>query len=137
MHDRTDSPEFDAAAPGADGQVEDWRREIQQKLLARSAEDWESIFVAEGVPASTVNIAEAMSDDEQVRAMGMMTPLTHPITGPQQVVGPLARMSVTPVVASRPAPALGEHSAAVLRECGLSDAEVAALLASGIVTQFN
>jgi len=137
MHDETDSPDFDAAAPGADDQVEGWRREIQAKLMARTAEEWETLFVAEGVPASTVNIAEEMSDDEQVLAMGMMTPLVHPVTGPQRVVSPLARMSVTPVVARRPAPALGEHSEEVLLECGLSADEVAALLASGAVTQYR
>ncbi len=135
MHDDTDSPDFDAAAPGADDLVEGWRAEIQGKLMARPAEEWESTFVEAGVPASTVHLAEEMSDDEQVRAMGMMTPLEHPVTGPQRVVSPLARMSVTPVVATRPAPALGQHSAEVLRECGLADAEVAALVAAGVVTQ--
>ncbi len=137
MRDATDSPEFDAAAPGADEQVEAWRREIQQKLMARGADEWEQILVTEGVPASTVKIAEEMSDDEQVLAMGMMTPLVHPVTGPQRVVSPLARMSVTPVVARRPAPALGEHSCEVLAECGLSEAEVAALLSAGVVTQHS
>jgi len=137
MHDATDSPDFDAAAPGADEQVEAWRREIQQKLMVRSAEEWEQVFVAEGVPASTVKLAEELSDDEQVLAMEMMTPLVHPVTGPQRVVSPLARMSVTPAVASRPAPALGEHSCEVLAECGLTEAEVAALLSAGVVTQHS
>lgn len=135
VRDDTDSPDFDAHAPGADDLVEGWRAEIQQKLMARTAEEWEARLIAEGVPASTVHLAEEMSDDEQVLAMGMMTPLVHPVTGPQRVVGPLARFSATPAVASRPAPALGEHSEEVLRECGYSEAEVGALLEAGIVTR--
>jgi crotonobetainyl-CoA:carnitine CoA-transferase CaiB-like acyl-CoA transferase len=134
MHDDTDSPDFDAAAPGADDLVEDWRAEIQAKLMERTAEEWEEVFVEHGVPASTVHLAEEMSDDLQVLAMGMMTPLVHPVTGPQRVVGPLARMSETPAVASRPAPALAEHSAEVLLECGFSAAEVETLCAAGVVT---
>ena len=137
MHDETDSPDFDASAPGADEQVEAWRAEIQQKLMERTADEWEAVFLEEGVPASTVNLAEEMSDDEQVLAMGMMTPLVHAVTGPQRVVGPLARMSATPAEARRPAPALGEHSREVLIECGLTDAEVDGLVEGGVVTSWH
>ena len=137
MHDETDSPDFDAGAPGADEQVEAWRAEIQQKLMGRTADEWEAVFLEEGVPASTVNLAEEMSDDEQVLAMGMMTPLVHAVTGPQRVVGPLARMSATPAEARRPAPALGEHSREVLIECGLTDAEVDGLVEGGVVTSWH
>ena len=135
MTDETDSPDFDAAAPDADDRVEAWRREIQQKLMEKPADEWETLFVEAGVPASTVKFPEEMSDDLQVLAMGMMTPLVHPVTGPQRVVSPLARFSETPAVAQRPAPALGEHSIEVLRECGFADAEVDALLAAGTVTR--
>ncbi|MPZ98671.1 MAG: hypothetical protein GEU80_04880 [Dehalococcoidia bacterium] len=137
IHDDTDSPEFDAAAPDADARVEGWRAEIQAKLMARSAEEWEAVFVQEGVPASTVHLAEEMSDDVQVLAEGMMTPLVHPVTGPQRVVSPLVRMSATPVVAARPAPTLGQHTDEVLRECGLTDDEVAALVEAGVVTRWE
>lgn len=137
IHDDTDSLDFDASAPGADALVEGWRDEVQQKLMARSAEAWEAIFVEAGVPASTVHLAEEMSDDVQVLAEGMMTPLVHPVTGPQRVVSPLVRMSATPVAAARPAPALGQHSEEVLRECGLADDEIAALLDAGIVTRWE
>ena len=137
IDDETDSPDFDAAAPDSDARVEAWKAEIQARLMTREAEAWEATFVEAGVPASTVKLAEEMSDDEQVLAMGMMTSLVHPVTGPQRVVSPLARMSVTPVVAQRPAPALGEHSREVLLECGLSEGEMDALLSAGVVTQFS
>jgi len=134
LRDETDSPDFDAAALDSDARVEAWKAEIQAKLMARTAAEWESIFVEAGVPASTVQFAEEMSDDDQVVAMGMMTPLEHSVTGAQRVVSPLARMSVTPVAARMPAPALGEHSAAVLAECGLSEEEIAELVAGRVVS---
>ncbi len=134
MHDSTDDPSFDAAAPDSDARVEAWKAEIQERLMARTAAEWEALFVQAGVPASTVQFAEEMSDDEQVEAMGMMWPLEHPITGPQRVVGPLARMSVTPTGARLPAPPLGAHSREVLLECGFSAEEVAALEADAAIS---
>lgn len=135
MDDATDDPEFDAAAPDSDARVEAWKVQIQERLMARTAVEWETLFVQAGVPCSTVNFAEEMSDDEQVQAMAMMSPLTHPVTGPQHVVGPIARMSVTPTAARLPAPSLGAHSEEVLLECGYASDEVDALVAAGAVSR--
>lgn len=135
LYDSTDDPSFDAAAPDSDARVETWKAQIQTLLMERTAAEWEAIFVEAGVPASTVNFAEEMSDDEQVAAMGMMVPISHPITGPQRVVGPLARMSVTPTAARLPAPPLGAHSEEVLRECGFEPDEVEALVAAGAISR--
>jgi alpha-methylacyl-CoA racemase len=46
--------------------------------------------------------------------------------------GPAPRFDRTPARHPRRAPTLGEHTAAVLREAGLADAEVAALRAAGV-----
>jgi crotonobetainyl-CoA:carnitine CoA-transferase CaiB-like acyl-CoA transferase len=49
-------------------------------------------------------------------------------------LGVPVKLSRTPGDAARmPAPALGEHTEAVLRDAGLSEAEISALLASGAV----
>ncbi|MGH2633313.1 MAG: hypothetical protein ACRDG3_07870, partial [Tepidiformaceae bacterium] len=70
-----------------------------------------------------------------VAAMGMMTDLVHPITGPQRVVSPIVRMSATPTVVARPAPVLAQHSREVLLGAGLSDDEITSLLQHGIISQ--
>jgi crotonobetainyl-CoA:carnitine CoA-transferase CaiB-like acyl-CoA transferase len=134
IDDRTDDPDFDAAAPGNHERVEAWRAEIQERLRARTAEQWVEAMTAVGVPASVVHFPEEMSDDPQVEAMGMMAPLTHAVTGPQRVVGPVARFDVTASAASLPAPSLGADSRAVLREAGFSDAEVDALRDAGVIS---
>ena len=54
-----------------------------------------------------------MSEDPQVVALNIMQDLTHPITGPQKVVGPVATMSETPTVVQSHAPVLGADSAEV------------------------
>jgi formyl-CoA transferase len=133
FHDPTDSPEFNAADPENRRLIEEWRQEIQDRLMTREAEDWVALFLAAGVPASVVNQPEDMADDPQVIAAGMTTQMEHPITGPQTVVSPMIRMSVTPTAAQRPSPPLGAHTREVLLECGLSANEVGDLVTRRVV----
>lgn len=134
LDDPTDSPGFNAADPESRRLIEDWRERIQRRLLERPADEWVALFLEAGVPASVVNQPEDMADDPQVIAAGMMTELEHEATGPQRVVSPLVRMSATPTAARLPAPPLARHTREVLTECGLSGAEVDALVATGVVT---
>ena len=134
IDDPTDSPDFDAAAPGSRELIENWHETIQGKLMERDAEEWAALFLEAGVPASVVNQPEDLADDPHVIAAGMITGLEHALTGPQRVVSPLVAMSLTPTAASGPAPQLSADSREVLLECGLSEWEVDELVAAGVVT---
>lgn len=134
IDDPTDSPGFNAADPDSRRLIEVWRERIQERLLERPADEWVALFLDAGVPASVVNQPEDMADDPHVVAAGMMTALEHELTGPQRVVSPLVRMSATPTAARLPAPTLARHTREVLRECGLTEREVDALVAAGVVT---
>ncbi len=72
-------------------------------------------------------------DDPQVRAMGYFRTVEHPTEGPFETMGPPFVLSKFEMAANRPAPALGADSRAVLREAGLTDAEIRAALATGDV----
>lgn len=133
IHDPTDDRGFNAAAPGSKELIEEWRAKIQERLMQRTAAEWVEAFLEAGVPASVVQFAEELADDPQVVATGMMTELEHEMTGPQRVVAPIVRMSVTAPQARLPAPTLGGHSAEVLREAGFGEAEIAALMETGVV----
>jgi crotonobetainyl-CoA:carnitine CoA-transferase CaiB-like acyl-CoA transferase len=133
MADETDDPNFDAATPENRARVEEWRLEIQDRLRERTALEWVATFTEAGVPASVVQFPEEMSDDPQVEAMGMITDLEHPVTGPQRVVGPIVRMSATPTAAVLPAPPLGWHSREVLTEAGFDAGEITRLIEGRII----
>jgi len=124
FYDETDSPDFDASIEENEVKVTNWKKELQTIFMGKEASDWEELLSAVGVPVSVVHFAEEMSTDPQVIAMGMMSDLEHEVTGPQQVVGPIVQMSVTPTEARLPAPKLGSHSESVLFEAGFTESEI-------------
>ncbi len=132
-HDLTDDEGFDPFDPENSERLEQWERETVEVFRTRTVAEWMEAFQAGGVPVAPVQMPEELSDDPQVQAMGMMVDFDHEITGPQQVVGPIARMSETPTRAVRPSPPLGVHTHEVLVESGLSDAEIEALRESGAI----
>ncbi len=131
--DKTDDEAFDPRDPTMPAAVAGWKRLIAERVRQHPTSYWMERFIAAGVPASPVQFPEELSDDPQVIAQGLMAHLDHPITGPQQVVGPVMSMSVTPTRARRPSPVLGVDTDDVLRECGLDEAEIKRLHAIGAV----
>ena len=129
----SDDADFNAADPQSIAGSVEWKARIDVTMLTRTSAQWVAALDAAGVPATVVHFPEQMADDPQVQAMGMFAELEHEITGKQRLVGPLLRMSKTPPVALLPAPTLGGHSDEVLREGGVSEAEIAELRAAGVV----
>jgi formyl-CoA transferase len=82
-----------------------------------------------GVPCGRVrSIAEALGDP-QVQARQMLVIQPHPTLGLVQSIGNPMTLSTSPPVYRRPPPALGEHTAEVLRELGYADHAVARMSA--------
>lgn len=90
---------------------------------------------AAGVAASAVATGQDLVEaDEQLAARGFYQMLDHPVAGPVPHEGIVARLSATPGALTAPAPLLGQHTAAVLRELlGLDDERLAALAAAGAI----
>jgi crotonobetainyl-CoA:carnitine CoA-transferase CaiB-like acyl-CoA transferase len=63
----------------------------------------------------------------------MVQELMHPQAGRVKGLGNPVKMSVTPPVLGKAAPALGEDTDAILRELGLADGEIAALRDARVV----
>ena len=130
--DRAESPDFDASDPASIAYGDRRKAHIAQQLRTRTTYEWFEAFRAAGVPVAPVQLPEEMADDPQVVANGFMTPLVHPITGPQQVASPVVTLSATPTAVRKPSPTLGEDTTALLAEAGFTPAEIAALRASDV-----
>lgn len=85
------------------------------------------------VPCSPVHTLDQVLADEQVRAIGALTPVEHPSVRDFQVVNlPMTFEGAYPSAPTAP-PALGADSADVLTEIGLAPNQVTELAESGVV----
>ncbi|HLU58635.1 MAG TPA: CoA transferase [Pseudonocardia sp.] len=115
------------------------REEIEARVAAFvAAHDLEPLLerlVAHGVAAGPVNSAADVCADPHIRARGSVVELTDDRTGRSHLVqAPAGRFSGFEGAITRPAPALGEHTAEVLRELvGLSEAKIDDLRRRGVV----
>ena len=105
---------------------------IQDVLKTRTTEEWLERLEAEQVPCAPVLTRDQVIAHPQIAASGILLESDHPTAGRLRQTRTAARFA-TPTVVRRGAPRLGEHSAEVLAELGLSAAEIADLRQQGVV----
>ncbi len=96
-------------------------------LLTRTSAEWLDRLEAEDVPCAPVLTRTEAIVHPQVAANGIVIETEHHLAGRLRQARPAARFSKTPTSVRRGGPAVGEHTAEVLAEAGLSDDEIAAL----------
>jgi len=99
----------------------------------RTVGEWMAILEAAGVLCAPVNRYTDLLKDPQVAASGMLVEQEHPRTGRFTTLATPARFGGTPATIRLAPPALGEHTDAVLRETGITDAELAGLRERGVL----
>jgi crotonobetainyl-CoA:carnitine CoA-transferase CaiB-like acyl-CoA transferase len=103
---------------------------LDETLTGRSTDVWLARFAGQ-VPAAPVNdIAQAL-DNPFVTENDRLQTLIHPSAGEYRLVAPPVRSGETPP--SRPAPALGEHTDALLTELGYDAERLRTLRSSGVI----
>jgi crotonobetainyl-CoA:carnitine CoA-transferase CaiB-like acyl-CoA transferase len=113
--------------------LEDLVREMNAVLFTRTRAEWMELFDAAGIPVGPVHsIGEALTNP-QTLARGMVVETDHTAAGPNRSIGCPVHFSDTPAAVTRPAPMLGEHTRAVLREHGYSEAEIDGFISDGVV----
>ncbi|HKU38496.1 MAG TPA: CaiB/BaiF CoA-transferase family protein [Polyangiales bacterium] len=106
---------------------------IEERLLQHPNAYWIERLEAAGIPCGPVSYRPNLYDDPQVQALDMMWHLPNSELGKYKSPGHPIRFSKSPAAPSSGAPALGEHTDALLREMGHTPEQIAALRASGVV----
>jgi alpha-methylacyl-CoA racemase len=130
--ERPDLLEHQFAPPGSDGHAA-----VAEVFAGRTRAEWAAFNDAHDCCIEPVLDLDQALASELVRAREMVVEVEQPELGPVRLLGHPIKLSRTPADPTRPAPALGEHTEQVLRETGLSDDQIAALLESGAVGGLN
>jgi crotonobetainyl-CoA:carnitine CoA-transferase CaiB-like acyl-CoA transferase len=92
-----------------------------------------ALLDAVDVPAAKVQRIDEVLADPQIQARGMVVEQHHPVLGTIKLPNLPFRFSGCDTTITQVAPDLGQHSAQVARSLGFSDADIAALLADGVL----
>jgi crotonobetainyl-CoA:carnitine CoA-transferase CaiB-like acyl-CoA transferase len=130
--DLQDDPRF-ATNPDRVTRYEELRAILGPILAARGADEWIAVLEKAGVPCGRVrSVAEAL-ENPQVAARGLLLELEHPTLGRGRYVGSPIHLDGAGRGSLRPPPLLGQHTAEVLAELGLSPPEIESLRQAGTV----
>jgi alpha-methylacyl-CoA racemase len=104
------------------------KEELSRIFAARTQAYWVEKFCGEDCCVTPVLALEESFEDPQIRARGMVVR-----DGETLQFAPPLKISDYEFAVERPAPGAGEHSGEILREAGYDDADIARLVAAGVV----
>ncbi len=118
--------EFQFDKPGGEG----WAK-VAAVFRERSREQWKDFNDEHDCCIEPILELDEALESELVRERGMVVEFEQPGLGKVRQIGSPVKLSGTPALDPRPAPAIGADTADVLSEAGFSQAEVEALIESG------
>jgi crotonobetainyl-CoA:carnitine CoA-transferase CaiB-like acyl-CoA transferase len=124
--DREDLIPHQFDAPGSDA-----HQQAQEIFRSRTRAEWKAFNDEHDCCIEPILDMDEVLESDQVRERGMVVSYEQPQLGEVRQLGFPIKMSRTPAEVHRHAPALGEHTAEVLGEAGMSEEQVAALISSG------
>jgi len=111
--------------------IDDTYKETGRTMLTKTTQEWMDIFGSTSVPTIAVNTLEDLVHDEHLNAVGFWKTVEHPTEGKLRTPAFPINFSETPAGIRRHAPRLGEHSVEILREAGLDEAVISAMIEDG------
>jgi crotonobetainyl-CoA:carnitine CoA-transferase CaiB-like acyl-CoA transferase len=108
---------------------------IDEFLPQKTSQEWLTIFEAADVPCGPVNTFDEALRDPQLLQNQTFVEYDHPVAGRIRGVNVPGKFSVTAPRIRHHAPGLGEHTIDVLKEFGITPAQIATLVETGAATQ--
>jgi crotonobetainyl-CoA:carnitine CoA-transferase CaiB-like acyl-CoA transferase len=124
--ERPDLVDHQFAPPGSGG----WR-EVADVFRSRTTAEWAVFNDEHDAMIEPILDLDEVLDSELIRQRQMLTELDQPEIGTVRQLGVPIKLERTPGDATRPAPALGEHTDEVLRQAGFGADEIVGLTESG------
>jgi formyl-CoA transferase len=106
---------------------------VEAILATDTTDNWYRKLSAAGIPCGPIRLREQLIDDEQVQANNFVVRLEHDAIGGVTVVAPPVAYSGTPLRVGRASPQLGQHTAEILVEAGLTGDEINSLAERGAI----
>lgn len=111
--------------------IEDLYAELAKIIATRITAEWLEALDAAHIPVMVVNTLDDLAEDPHLVATGFWQAFEHPNEGSLKLPGISTAFSESPGDLRRPAPRLGEHTAEVLQEAGLSNDEIMEMVKDG------
>jgi crotonobetainyl-CoA:carnitine CoA-transferase CaiB-like acyl-CoA transferase len=106
---------------------------INEKLQAKTSDEWEEILNEAGVPCGPIYDMSESLTHPQVLHREMVVEKEHPTIGTIKLLGLPVKFTDTPVGIEHAPPILGQHTDVVLKDAGLSMEEIEKLESEGII----
>ena len=116
--------------------INDLYRMVAEAMATQTTEVWLAQLNEADIPCMPMHNVDSLLQDPHLLAVGMLQQVEHPTEGRVSEIGVPVSFSGTPTLPmQKPAPQLGQHSAQILREAGLSEAAIEALQRLGVTNR--
>lgn len=128
--EHADDPRFRSLAARTENADEVYRLAASY-VAGRTTGEWLATLDGLEIPCGRVAALDDLLHDDHLGAVEFFVRARHPTEGEIRLPAPPVRFARTPSGVARLQPGLGEHSAEILREAGLDEAEIGELVEQG------
>tara|TARA_B100002052_G_scaffold297722_1_gene329138 strand:+ start:1824 stop:3110 length:1287 start_codon:yes stop_codon:yes gene_type:complete len=133
IYDRRFEPGYKADQEDNIAFTQNLRKEVEELFLTKTVQEWMEVLDSAGVPCGPVKFVSELMTDNQVIANDIIREHEHPLVGKIKMIGPIVKMSETPLVPHDPSPTLGQNNDEILSALGYSEQKIKELRDSGAV----